>query len=165
MTEIELKKLKRIDLLEMLIDQSKENEMLRKQLNEVQDQLKQREIDINKAGSIAEAALQLNGVFEAAQNAGAQYLENIERLSGEQEKVCARMAEDSKKEAARLLSETQQKCQSLESNMRDKCAQMLAYAEQESKKYLDEVSQQLEDFYEMHKELQELLPLSVQKGR
>ncbi len=39
MTDIELKKLKRADLLEMLIDQSKENENLQQQLNDALDQL------------------------------------------------------------------------------------------------------------------------------
>ena len=59
-----------------------ENKKLKMQLNEMQAQLDNRQILMNEAGSIAEAALQLNGVFEAAQNAAAQYLENIRRLSG-----------------------------------------------------------------------------------
>lgn len=45
-------------------------------------------IKINQAGSIAEASLQLNQVFEAAQQAAEQYLENIRSLSGRQEQVC-----------------------------------------------------------------------------
>ena len=36
-------------------------------------------IAIEKAGSLAEAALQLNSVFEAAQNACAQYTQNIQQ--------------------------------------------------------------------------------------
>ena len=36
-----------------------------------------REIELREAGSIAEAALRLNGVFEAAQKAADQYLYNI----------------------------------------------------------------------------------------
>jgi hypothetical protein len=36
-----------------------------------------------KAGSIAEAALQLNLVFETAQKAADQYLMNVRRLSDE----------------------------------------------------------------------------------
>ena len=44
---------------------------------------KSRRIELEKAGSIAEASLRLNGVFEAAQKAADQYLENLRRLSAE----------------------------------------------------------------------------------
>ena len=40
-----------------------------------------REIELEEAGSIAEAALRLNGVFEAAQRAAEQYLVNVRSLS------------------------------------------------------------------------------------
>jgi hypothetical protein len=35
---------------------------------------------LDKAGSIAEAALQLNDVFELAQKAADQYLENVKKI-------------------------------------------------------------------------------------
>ena len=44
---------------------------------------KSRRIELEKAGSIAEASLRLNGVFEAAQKAADQYLENLRQLSEE----------------------------------------------------------------------------------
>lgn len=81
MTDKELKRLSRGELLEMLIQQSKELERLRKQLDAAQTALQNREIAITNAGSIAEAALQLNGVFTAAQDACQQYMENICHLS------------------------------------------------------------------------------------
>ncbi len=81
MTDKELKKLRRVDLLEMLVEQSRENEELKKKLKEATDKLEKREIEIKRSGSIAEAALRLNGVFEAAQKAADQYLENVKRLS------------------------------------------------------------------------------------
>lgn len=150
MTDIELRKLKRADLLEMLIDQSKENENLQQQLNDALNQLQQREIKINQAGSIAEAALQINGVFEAAQNACAQYLENIERLHGDQEKIRAeqetistRILAESQEKAAQILAETEQKCRELEHNTREKCAKMIAAAKEEAAAYWDELSQAL----------------------
>lgn len=82
----ELKKLSRADLLELLVAQVKENERLREQLDEAQEQLADRKIEIDRVGSIAEAALQLNGVFQAAQMAADQYLENVHRLVREQAK-------------------------------------------------------------------------------
>lgn len=87
MTDKELRKLKRSELLEMLIEQQKELNDVKKQLEEAKARLESRDIAIRQAGSIAEAALQLNGVFEAAQKAADQYLENIRKLSGEQEQI------------------------------------------------------------------------------
>ena len=84
MKEQELRKLSRADLLELLVAQVKENERLRAQLAQAQEQLADRQIKIDRAGSIADAALQLNRVFEAAQMAADQYLENIHHLVREQ---------------------------------------------------------------------------------
>lgn len=105
MTDRELKRLSRSELLEMLLAQVKENKKLKIQLNEMQAQLDNRQIMIDKTGSIAQASLQLNGVFEAAQNAAAQYLENIRRLSGKGEDICRRMEEDAKKKADAIRAE------------------------------------------------------------
>ena len=77
MTDKELRKLKRADLLELLIDQDKQMEALKAKLAEAESSLAERSIMIEKAGSIAEASVALNGVFAAAQSAAVQYLENI----------------------------------------------------------------------------------------
>lgn len=79
MTDRELKKLTRKELLELLIQQERELEQLQKKLRESEERTQSREIRISKAGSIAEAALALSGVFEAAQEAADQYLANIHR--------------------------------------------------------------------------------------
>lgn len=73
MTDKELRKLNRSALLEMLVEQSRENDRLRAQVDELQRLLSDRQLKINQAGSIAEASLQLNQVFEAAQQAAENY--------------------------------------------------------------------------------------------
>lgn len=112
MTDKELHKLSRRELLEMLLEQAKEAERLTGLLTETERELHQmeetyerlrdrldkkdlqiktlkatleeerhkREIELREAGSIAEAALRLNGVFEAAQRAADQYLEGIREM-------------------------------------------------------------------------------------
>lgn len=80
MTEKELHKLKRAELLEMMLAQSREIEALRARIETLEIKLVDREIRIRESGSIAEAALKLNGIFEAAQAAADQYLENVRRL-------------------------------------------------------------------------------------
>ena len=83
MTDKELRRLSRGELLEMLIAQMEENQLLKQQLTEAQTQLNNRQIAIETSGSIAEAALKLNGVFQAAEEAAQQYIENIKRKAEE----------------------------------------------------------------------------------
>ena len=81
MTDKELKRLSRAELLELLLTQMEENEKLRKQLRKAQAALRDRRIEIENAGSMAEAALRLNCIFEDADRAARLYLENIQRMA------------------------------------------------------------------------------------
>ncbi len=81
MTDKELKKLTRAELLEMLLVQSREKQRLEEELQEVKGKLEEKEIRIAESGSIAEAALKLSGIFEAAQKAADQYLENVKQAA------------------------------------------------------------------------------------
>lgn len=99
MKKKELKRLRRRDLLELLIDLSKENEVLRARNQELEAKLSERTITVSEAGSLAEAALKLNGVFQAAQEACDQYFQNMQQrcrqLEKETENRCRQMLEDS----------------------------------------------------------------------
>ena len=72
-----LRKLSKLQLLELLAQQEKELQALRKELAEKNAALEDRRIQLENAGSIAEAALKINEVFEAAQKAADQYLESL----------------------------------------------------------------------------------------
>ena len=157
MTDKELKRLSRGELLEMLIQQSKELERLRKQLDAAESALPNREIAITNAGSIAEAALQLNGVFTAAQDACQQYMENICHLSQNQERICAQRDAESQAEAKRIVEEARKESEALEHETRMMCAEMVTKAKAESQAYWDEVSRRLVAFSTEHAELQQLL--------
>lgn len=85
MTEKEFKKLNRKQLLELLLRQTERVEALEQELNETKQKLEDRKIMEMEAGSIAEAALRLSGIFEAAEAAAAQYVDNIRMLSGTNE--------------------------------------------------------------------------------
>ena len=77
MTEKELLSLKKSELLEIMLAQSREIDSLRAQLAEANARLEERRIAIEESGSIAEASLKLTKVFEEAQKAADLYLENI----------------------------------------------------------------------------------------
>ena len=113
MTDKELRKLTRTELLELLLAQSREMDRLNNELEHARQQLSKREIALTQSGSIAEAALQLNGIFEAAQAAADQYLENI-RIP----------MEDTQAQCRQMLEQTQQQCDDLLRSTRDTANQI-----------------------------------------
>ena len=68
MTDKELRRLSRSELLEMLIAQTEENRQLKIRLERAEAQLRDRRIAVNR-------------VFEAADKAAQQYLENVRLMS------------------------------------------------------------------------------------
>ena len=105
-----------------------------------------REIKISQAGSIAEASMQLNGVFEAAQEAAKQYLENIERLDLDRQVECEKAKKEARQEAEQILSRAH-----------GEADEIVRKAQQEASQYWTEVSEKLEKFYNDHRGLRELL--------
>lgn len=83
MTDKELKRLNRSELLQILLDQSIEIDHLQRKLSETKAALQERELKIAQAGTLAEAAMRLNQIFAAADAAAALYLENIRRMEAE----------------------------------------------------------------------------------
>ena len=139
----------------------RETDALRRERDEAREQLRSRKISIDKAGSIAMAALQLNGIFEAAQAAGQQYIENIKDLSERQDAICAERDARNKIEIENRLRETAVKCAEMEANSRKKCETMEAESKRRADEYWKEVSSRLQSFYDNHRELKRLLNMST----
>ncbi len=74
-----LKKLRRTDLLELLVSQAEEIEKLQAENESLQAKLADKDLLIAESGSIAEAALKINNIFEVAQRAADQYVQNVKR--------------------------------------------------------------------------------------
>lgn len=175
MTDEELRKLKRADLLELLVAQGKENEALQEKLRQAEAALWDRQIQLDEAGNIAEAVLRLSGVFQAAQQASDQYLESIRKKHEETESRCTQLEEtsraraeqleqESKAQAERLVAEAEEKARALTAETEAKCRAMVAQAEAETREFWDMVSQRLEHFYAEHAGLRELLSLDKLNG-
>ena len=132
MTDRELRKLSRTDLLEMLVDLSEELNRVKQQLEIAEEKLNNRQIQIDNAGSIAEASLRLNGVFEAAEAAGEQYMENIRSLSERQEDICRRIEWECREKAKRRLEEVERRCMQMEAETVERCRKMQAASKAEA---------------------------------
>ena len=90
MTDKELKKLNRSELLELMLEQSRGIDRLQAELEETREALQERNLKIESCGSIAEAAAEVNSLFHAAQRAADMYLLNVQR-------ICAEKAEEAGK--------------------------------------------------------------------
>lgn len=124
MTDKELQRLKRGELLEMLLEQSKENDRLKEEVEELRAQLADRKIEIESAGTIAEASFKLNGVFDAAQAAAQQYLDNLQLLYDREEVNCVKKEEETEAYVKKLLEDTQRECEIKKQQMQDRCTAM-----------------------------------------
>ncbi|MGC4431301.1 DNA repair protein [Streptococcus suis] len=78
-----LRKLKRIELYEIMLAQSEVIDCLRNQLEKIKTELADRRIMISQSGSIAEASMKLTNIFEEAQKAADLYLYNVKNKIGD----------------------------------------------------------------------------------
>ena len=83
MNEKDFRKLKRVELYEIMLAQAEEIDDLRNQLTAAKKELQNKRIDIQRSGSIAEASLKLTKIFEEAQKAADLYLSNIKKETGD----------------------------------------------------------------------------------
>ena len=75
----DLSRLKKKELLEIMLAQGKEIDTLRNRVAELESQLANREFEFSKIGSIAEASLAVTNIFKEAEEAARIYLDNIRR--------------------------------------------------------------------------------------
>lgn len=108
MSEKEIKRLKRLKkrkLLEILSEQARRIEALEAELCDARRRLEDNRVLALDAGSIAEAALRVNGVFDAADSAARQYIDNI--------KLCSERCD-------KMIADTKYHCLETEKRMREK---------------------------------------------
>lgn len=138
MKDKDLRRLTKTELLTVIYEQQKKLEARTQELEEAKAQLESRRIALEKSGSIAEAALELNGVFEAAQKSVEQYLENVRSGSPEN-------AEPGSDKAVRLRSAG-----------RDAGVNPLGDALAAQTKW-DDIRKQFDDYIDAHIGLRDLL--------
>lgn len=129
MTKNDAKNLRRSDLLELLIEQTEENQRLMNKITQLETKLSERVIVMEQAGSIADAAMGLTDVFAQAQDSADRYLESIRRKLAEAEDTVRKAQEDARQirrsaeeEAQELTRQTEEKVQALTKRTEAECA-------------------------------------------
>ena len=182
----ELRKLKRTELLELMLMQSKEKDALKQEIEEknleirqLKKQLDTKKIDLQKAGTIAEASFQMNGVLESAEKAAQQYLENIQELHDKEKALYTEKKEEFENRCTAVMQATIERCNFMKEEMESKCSEMWETTEkkclerekaaeerctmldQKAKDDVDrrwnDLSRRLEEFYASHEGMRELL--------
>lgn len=103
----ELKKMSRKELLEILLEQAKRIEELENKIEKLNEKLESKKVIFKNAGSLADASLQLSGIFNVAQEAAEIYLNNIKELKEKGEK-------ELEEKTNKMLKDTERKCKKRE---------------------------------------------------
>ena len=157
MIDKEMHKLRRPELLEMLIHLSEENDRLNQEQAKLQQLLDDRKLSFQNAGSIAEAALQVSGIFEDAQKAAAQYLENVQRLSDSAQAEAAARLEQAREKCAALEAAAQQQSEAKLADTQRKCSEMTAEAKKNADLQWATLKSRLDEYCQAHDGLKEKL--------
>ncbi len=170
MTDKDFRKLNRTELLELLIRQTKENEKIKAQvlqrdarIADLEQQIQQRAIALEDAGSIAEASLRLNGIFEAADRAAKEYLDNIRLRYQGQEETAKRIEAETEEKVRKMLCEAEERCKTLETETAKKCEAMTERSRRESQEYWSQVSAKLDEYIRQRSDLRDLLSVNYRK--
>lgn len=105
MVNKELKKLNRRELVDLIYQMKKNEDEMQERIIALEKALEERRIHLSKAGSIAEAAMQLTDVFSAAQSTADLYLREIAFMKEEAQKECDKMIEDAKKKVEEIMAD------------------------------------------------------------
>ena len=103
MTDKEVKRLSRSQLIEIIYQLQTREEELADKNRRLEEELRSKRIRMENAGNIAEAALELNDVFQSAQNAAAQYLSEIQTVRETAEKERQQIILAAQEEARQII--------------------------------------------------------------
>ena len=125
MKQKELRRLSKAELIDIIYEQKKIEVSLKNKLAEAQQQLEEHDIQVKKAGTLAEAALSVNKVFEAAQRAADDYVRQIHVDYSAIERNCND-----------LLAQTEAKCRTREAEADRRINERWGEFQQKAQEYL-----------------------------
>ena len=153
MTDKELKRLNRRELVDIIYELQKKDAERENEIERLQAALAQKELAVSEAGSIAEAALKVNGVFEAAQAAANQYLLSIRAANAD---VTAKI-ETARKQSDELLRQANQRADNIISEAEAKANAIISNANQDAAKSWTQFQQKADELLRTRSELNALV--------
>lgn len=154
MAEKELKHLGRKELIEIIYELQKREAQSQDTIERLNRKLADREIREKESGSIAEAALALNGVFEAAQAAADQYLISVKAAEKELDATRQEMLEKARQEANAVVQQGKVTYQAWVEKGEAEYKTRVEQAQAECKRIRDEIH----SYMVLHDTLKDLFP-------
>lgn len=105
MTDKEFKRLSRAQLIEIIYRLQLKEEELSAQNQQLKEALAEKRLRMDRVGNLAEAVLEINNVMKAAQDAAAQYIDEIRQMRSEMEEERRKVMEQARQEAAQQYAE------------------------------------------------------------
>ena len=109
----ELKKLNRRELVDIIYQMKKNEQLLQDEITSLQRELQEKRLRLADVGSIADAAVSITDVFTAAQSAADLYLHEISCMKAETEKECSQMVEEAQKAVDKIFAYGRKQCKEL----------------------------------------------------
>ena len=153
MTDKELRRLGRPELIEIIYQLEKSQEESRQEIARLQVRLQDRTLRLSEAGSIAQAALQVNGVMEAAQAAADQYVQAAE---ADRQQARTELS-DAQVRAERFVADAQTQADAILSDAQAQARTVTDQAEQHARNHWDLFREKAEQLIRDHHELSALL--------
>lgn len=139
MADKELRRMNRTELIEIIYALQQNERSLRAENEELRRQLDDKLLRMKNAGSIAEAALSLNRVFEDAEAAARQYMDSLRYVEENAEEILA----DARQRAAEIITNAQTEVDEIETE----CQEMREQAAQDIKRQRSAFAEEMGRFY------------------
>lgn len=152
MADKELRHLSRKELIEIIYEYQKREVQFQDAVDTLTGKLKKRELQMKEAGSIANAALSINAVFEAAQAAADQYLASVKALDSENDSRTQQMLTEAQEQADSIVQKGKETYQAWVRKGEEEYQNRVSQAEAECKRIRDDMC----DYILLHNTLKEL---------
>lgn len=152
MADKELRHLSRKELIEIIYEYQKREVQFQDAVDTLTGKLKKRELQMKEAGSIANAALSINAVFEAAQAAADQYLASVKALDSENNSRTQQMLTEAQEQADSIVQKGKETYQAWVRKGEEEYQNRVSQAEAECKRIRDDMC----DYILLHNTLKEL---------
>lgn len=129
MTDKEFKRLNRSQLIDIIYQLQLKQDELTAENERLSDELADKRLRIEKAGNIAEAALEIHNVMQAAQEAVEHYLEEMKTRTDEE---CSQLVANAKKESVEIVPNAKKEAAEIVANAKKEAAEIIANAQKEA---------------------------------
>ena len=150
MTDKEFKQLSRAQLIDVIYQLQLQNEELADRSQKLEKALFDKHLRISTAGSLAEAALEINNCFTSAQKAADQYLTGIKAICDETEVKSARILDEARAEAERTVAKAKAEAEEILEKARTEAGTIVAEAKRTQDDYDFAVETILKEYKHKH---------------